>query len=258
LGRPRTIDNEEILEAARAIFLERGTVATTADVAKRVGISQASIFKRFSTKQELFLAAMVAGRHRQDLLEQFRNRTEEAGIRLALVELGQKLIPFFRQALPLLLLSWSNRGEFGFPKQVITGSFPPAQAAQEIVAFIESEMKAGRLRKQDPWLVTRAFVGALQNYVLLEIVTKGAFVVGPACGPDAYVKGIVEVLWGGIAPKGSGDDFPTGRRRSETPGTRPSEAGVRGHAARSAERNPNAPRLARSAQSAAPRTSGGE
>ena len=100
MGRPRTIDNQEILDAAREIFLERGAVATTADVARRVGISQASIFKRFSTKQELFLAAMVTGRYRQDLLEQFRSRTKESGIRLALVEVGQKLIPFFRQALP--------------------------------------------------------------------------------------------------------------------------------------------------------------
>jgi AcrR family transcriptional regulator len=245
VGRPRTIDNQEILDAAREIFLERGAVATTADVARRVGISQASIFKRFSTKQELFLAAMVTGRYRQDLLEQFRSRTKEAGIRQALVEVGQKLIPFFRQALPLVLLSWSNRGEFGFPKQMVAGSFPPAQAAQEIVAFIDSEMKAGRLRKQDPWLVTRAFVGALQNYVLLEIVTKGAFVIGPVCSPDAYVKGIVEVLWAGIAPKGSRDNFPTGRRRAEPLGARASKAGARERLARSAELTPSRAKIAR-------------
>jgi len=105
-----------------------------------------------------------------------------------------------------VLLSWSNRGEFGFPKQMTAGRFAPAQVAQEMVAFIEGEMREGRLRKQNPWLVTRAFVGALQNYVLLEIVTKGAPVIGPALSPDAYVRGIVEVLWRGIAPKGSGED----------------------------------------------------
>jgi AcrR family transcriptional regulator len=233
VGRPRTIDNQEILEAAREIFVERGAVATTADVARRVGISQASIFKRFRTKQQLFLAAMVTGRHRQDLLDLFRSRTKEAGIRQALVDLGQKLIPFFRQALPLVLLSWSNRGEFGFPKQMVTGSFPPAQAAQEIVAFIEGEMRAGRLRKQDPWLVTRTFVGALQNYVLLEIVTQGAFVMGPACGPDAYVKGIVEVLWTGIAPKRSTAKLAIGHRRFvETLGDIVSQTGGRRHSAR--------------------------
>jgi AcrR family transcriptional regulator len=202
MGRPRTIDSQEILDAAREIFLERGAVATTADVARRVGISQASIFKRFTTKQELFLAAMV-GRDRQDLLELFRSRTKEAGIQKALVEVGQKLIPFFRQALPLVLLSWSNRGEFGFPKQMATGNSRPARVAQEMVAFIEGEMREGRLRKQNPWLVTRTFVGALQNYVLLELVTKGTPVMGPVLTPDAYVKGIVEVLWGGIAPKQS-------------------------------------------------------
>jgi AcrR family transcriptional regulator len=215
MGRPRTIDDQEILEAAREIFLERGAVATTADVARRVGISQASIFKRFATKQELFLAAMVTGSYRQDLLDLFRRRTKEKGIRQALVEVGQKLIPFFREALPLLLLSWSNRGEFGFPRQMISGSFPPAQTAQEMVALIDAEMKAGRLRKQDPWVVTRSFVGALQNYVLLEIVTKGGLALGPAFDADAYVKGLVDLLWMGIAPKPSrGNLSPPSRRNA--------------------------------------------
>ena len=151
-----------------------------------------------------------------------------------------------------------NRGEFGFPKQMVAGSFPPAQAAQEIVAFIDSEMKAGRLRKQDPWLVTRAFVGALQNYVLLEIVTKGAFLIGPVCSPDAYVKGIVDVLWAGIAPKGSRDNFPTGRRRAETLGARVSKAGARGRSPRSRELTPNAPSRAKIARFTAGREPGGE
>jgi AcrR family transcriptional regulator len=258
VGRPRLIDDQEILDAAREIFLERGAVATTADVARRVGISQASIFKRFATKQELFLAAMVTGRYRQDLLEQFRSQTKEAGIREALIDVGQKLIPFFRQALPLVLLSWSNRGEFGLPKSMRAGSFPPAQAAQEIVAIIEGEMKAGRIRRQDPWLVTRAFVGALQNYVLLEIVTKGELVMGPKCGSDAYVEGIVEVLWTGIAPKHRMRKRPMGHRRvGKVPGALVSKAAERSHSARSGEPNSRAPKRGENANFAA-RAPGGE
>jgi AcrR family transcriptional regulator len=236
VGRPRTIDDREILDAAREIFLQRGAVATTADVARRVGISQGSIFKRFPTKQELFLAAMVTGRYRQDLLKQFRAQTKEMGIRQAFVDIGKKLIPFFRQALPLVLLSWSNRGEFGLPKQMVMGSFPPAQAAQEIVALVEGEMKAGRLRKQDPWLVTRAFVGALQNYVLLELVTKGVIAVGPTCDPDAYVNGIVDILWAGIAPKRSRDKTRRLRLRAkDAVRDQGSKAGAHGHSAPSGE-----------------------
>ena|SRR5471030_681239 len=200
MGRPRLVADVAILAAAREVFLSRGAAATTQDVAAKAGLSQAAIFKRFSTKQELFLAAMASGNERQEFIERFRRQAAEAGMRRALVSLGDDLLPFFRQVLPLLLLSWSNRGEFGFPKAMASGSYPPNRAAQEIVSFIEAEMRARRLRKHDPWLVTRAFVGGLQNYVLLELFSKGAEMMVPAHSPQEYVRGLVEVLWKGIAP----------------------------------------------------------
>ncbi|MCU1279386.1 MAG: Transcriptional regulator, TetR family protein, partial [bacterium] len=58
MARPTTISDESILEAARAVFLEHGLAATTAEVAKRAGVAEGSIFKRFATKAELFKAAM--------------------------------------------------------------------------------------------------------------------------------------------------------------------------------------------------------
>jgi AcrR family transcriptional regulator len=203
MGRPRLVTDVAILAAAREVFLSRGATATTQDVAGKVGLSQAAIFKRFPTKQELFLAAMATGSERQELLERFRSQAAKAGLRRALVVLGDDLLPFFRQVLPLLLLSWSNRREFGFPKAMASGSYPPARAAQEIVAFIEAEMRARRLRKHDPWLVTRAFVGGLQNYVLWELFSKGAETMPPTHSPKEYVRGLVDVLWKGIAPAGA-------------------------------------------------------
>jgi AcrR family transcriptional regulator len=200
MGRPRLIPDESILAAAREVFLARGSAATVVEVARRVGLSQAAIFKRFPTKQELFLAAMASGGDRQELVDRFRRRARAAGVRRALVELGDELLPFFRQVLPLLLLSWSNRGEFGFPKAMTQAAYPPTQAAHDVVAFFEGEMRARRLRRHDPWLVTRAFVGGLQNYVLLELFSKGAVPMVPKHGPREYVRGLVDVLWRGIAP----------------------------------------------------------
>src|SRR5689334_4517785 len=49
---------EEILEAARYEFADRGLHGTsTEDIAKRAGISQPYVFRLFGTKKELFLAA---------------------------------------------------------------------------------------------------------------------------------------------------------------------------------------------------------
>jgi AcrR family transcriptional regulator len=51
---------EAILEAAAAEFAERGLEAGVADIAKRAGVGQATIFRRFETKDDLILAVVEA------------------------------------------------------------------------------------------------------------------------------------------------------------------------------------------------------
>jgi len=49
MARPPVITEERILDAARGVFLKKGIRATTAEVAKRAGIAEGSIFNRFDT-----------------------------------------------------------------------------------------------------------------------------------------------------------------------------------------------------------------
>ncbi|MCU0635725.1 MAG: TetR/AcrR family transcriptional regulator [Gemmatimonadaceae bacterium] len=58
MGRPRTIDDETILAAARELFQARGHGASTRDVARAAGISQAVLYQRFGSKEALFFRAM--------------------------------------------------------------------------------------------------------------------------------------------------------------------------------------------------------
>ena len=196
MGRPAIIDDERLLEAARTLFLEKGASATTAEVARRAGISQASIFKRYRTKQDLFLAAMRAERERRHLSGELQRLAERHGLREALVRLGIELIAFVSRVLPLAVVSWSNRGAFGSPAGGRRA--PLFRDAGEVVAFLEAEMRAGRLRQQDPWILLRTFVAAVQHYVLLGHVFKTQ--LGPQLSPEEYMRGTVAVLWEGIGP----------------------------------------------------------
>ncbi|MFN7134425.1 MAG: TetR/AcrR family transcriptional regulator, partial [Myxococcales bacterium] len=58
MARPRQITDEQILEEARRCFLEHGPSVSTEVVAGRLQISQAVLFKRFRTKEELLIAAL--------------------------------------------------------------------------------------------------------------------------------------------------------------------------------------------------------
>ncbi len=60
MARPITIKADDLLEAARQVFLKKGTQATTAQVAERAGVSEGTLFKRFGTKADLFRSAMTS------------------------------------------------------------------------------------------------------------------------------------------------------------------------------------------------------
>ena len=70
MPRPVSIHNDAILEAASQVFLAHGYQASTAEIARRAGVSEGSIFKRFKTKTDLFLAAMDVQSGGQEQQEQ--------------------------------------------------------------------------------------------------------------------------------------------------------------------------------------------
>ena len=57
MGRPQLVSRDEIVAAARQVFVREGLGASIRDVAAVAGISEAAIFKRFSTKAALIVAA---------------------------------------------------------------------------------------------------------------------------------------------------------------------------------------------------------
>ncbi|HUL81459.1 MAG TPA: TetR/AcrR family transcriptional regulator [Gammaproteobacteria bacterium] len=58
MGRRRQVSDEQISLAAREVFLERGPKAPVAMVAKKLGVSTATLFQRTGSKQQLMLMAL--------------------------------------------------------------------------------------------------------------------------------------------------------------------------------------------------------
>ena len=54
-GRPRTFDEEAVLDALTALFWQQGYEATSvADIAEAAGLNKSSLYNTFGSKQELF------------------------------------------------------------------------------------------------------------------------------------------------------------------------------------------------------------
>jgi AcrR family transcriptional regulator len=198
MARPVSIKPETIIDAARQVFLERGIQATTAEVAERAGISEGTIFKRYKSKIDLFRAAMGENLVQPSWSVRLAARVGQGTVEENLFEIGMGVIAFFREMMPLMMMAWSNPSPNGLPGPLAGPNPPPMRALKLLTGFFEAEMRAGRLRKHDAEIVARTFLGGLNNFVFFEVLYKANNELPLAA--ETYVRGLVQLLWAGIAP----------------------------------------------------------
>jgi AcrR family transcriptional regulator len=200
MSRPQKIKDEHILAVARAVFLEKGILATTAEVAKRAGVAEGSIFHRFKTKVALFQAAMHLGKELPAFLRNLDEATQaaERSLEEILVDGGLEAVEFFRSLMPLMMMTWSNPDPNALPTPLRGPNPLPLRGLKHVAAVFEREMRAGRMRRHDPEIVARAYLGGIVHYVFLEIVLKAQDELPlPA---TTFVRGLVQLLFTGITP----------------------------------------------------------
>ncbi len=193
MGRPQTISNEDMLTAAREVFLKHGAFGSTKEIARRAGISEAALFKRFSTKAQLFMAAMVPPTPGVDAIVARASAMKSA--RESLQVLAQAVLDYFRIAIPMILplISHPTFGAAELPRNFETN--PATSLLRAIAAYLRQEKARGRLRVQDPVTASAVLVSALHSIALFEIM---GFHGGTM--PKAGVRSLVDALWHGLEP----------------------------------------------------------
>ncbi|MEE2901039.1 MAG: TetR/AcrR family transcriptional regulator [Myxococcota bacterium] len=195
MPRPTVIDDEAILTAARASFLERGFSVTTAEIAKSAGVSEGSIYKRFGSKAELFCSALqIPGQLPwEGLLSEV---THESDPKQVLLDMGHALLRFYREHIGRMLKIHAHLNEIlhALPPELP----PPIKAVSAMTSFVTEQIAEDRIVSQYPETVARMLLGAIANYAFFELM----FNYTPT-SPEEYVEQVVESLWNGIAPGGS-------------------------------------------------------
>lgn len=202
MARPISIESEDLLKAAREVFLEKGVHATTADIAKRAKVSEGTLFHRYKTKEALFRAAMLE----IDPLVIIQGLELEARVGRGelfdeLVDLGTRLVDLYRIIVPGVMMLHA-RGDGLLPKDLPSflqsKTSPPMVAVRSLAAYFEAEMRQKRIRPMDAEIVARMFIGSLWQYVFFE--TLGGKVGEVPLPQSMYVRGFVDALLHGIAP----------------------------------------------------------
>lgn len=193
MARPCRISNEQILEAARRLFLERGLDVPTAEVARAAGVSEGSVFKRFPTKEALVFAAMGVDREPSWLKHLEPGQGE---VRANLLSVVREGIEFFREMLPRMMLLWSRR-ECSQRLWHATDVHGPRQMLEAVTDYLEQEMQRGRIESRNAEVVARLVLAGTINYALLEAFDVQ---IRAPIGAEAYSAELIDSLWSGLAP----------------------------------------------------------
>ncbi|WP_017314255.1 TetR/AcrR family transcriptional regulator [Mastigocladopsis repens] len=195
MARIPKITNQQILEAAREVFLEKGFSGSTLEIAARAGISEASIFKRFSTKEELFFAAMGIPETPVWVTE-LEPLVGKGNLKENLIQICIQILEFHQEVMPRFMMLRSRGKALPKPESLLESK--PIRDVKALTSFLEHEMKQGRLCPCDSKTLALLLIGSLMNYVFFS--ERMGAQASVANTDQEFVQRLVEILWQGIAP----------------------------------------------------------
>ncbi len=196
-GRPLSVTDDELLDAARDVFLARGLDATTAEIARRARISESVIFYRYKTKEALFIAVFDRAFVIPPAFIRLGTVVGEGSIAdhlfdagMGLLDLTQSILPFMMMTLSSSKLNvWSERARQPHPAK--------REMSRLLASYLAAEMRAGRLRRVDAEILANTFLGAIAQYVMAELLQRQK----PLPMPEpTFLRGMIDVLLHGVEP----------------------------------------------------------
>jgi TetR/AcrR family transcriptional repressor of mexJK operon len=162
--QPRLDDDRvsELLDVATEVFVEHGFEgASTNEIARRANCSKTTFYSRFPTKEKLFTA--VLERRTKLIFNQFattlssklplEEALKEYGFRLLQVMLSEDQIALLRvvsMESPRFPQLWERFYELG-----------PGRGLAYLGAYLEAQIKHGRLIKEDPILMAEHLISLI-------------------------------------------------------------------------------------------------
>jgi AcrR family transcriptional regulator len=192
MGRKKTISDANLLAVARAVFIEQGFGASTKEIARRAGVSEGVLYQRFSTKDELFFAAMIPPP--ADVMAIFQGGQRLKGRQLV-EKLTLALLDFSRQALPVMLPLMMHPA---FRLEEFAARHPDSPLfvlRREIGPFLMRESQAGKLGAVDPRGASLLLWTFAQGLAFFEKLGAHDGTFDPE-----IIQATLDCVWTGLSP----------------------------------------------------------
>lgn len=169
-ARPRLVGErlDQLLDIAAEVFIADGfQAASTNLIAQRAGASKASLYARFPSKEELFLAVLER-RMAQIFLTVVASIAPQAPLRAALYAFGTQFSQLVLNQAHIALVRMVCMESARFP-QLGQRFFAlgPGRGVALLAGYIETQIARGTLRAHDAALMAQQFLGMIGGFPLL-------------------------------------------------------------------------------------------
>ncbi|AVT31408.1 MULTISPECIES: TetR/AcrR family transcriptional regulator [unclassified Plantactinospora] len=217
---------ERILAAASTVIRERGLAhTTTKEIARVAGYSEATLYKHFTGKEDLFLAVLrIRLAPFIGLMVQLPEQAGSGTVPARLTELGHQMLRVYEESAQLAMALFAEPVLLDRQRELFRQTGAGPQHANAVLAeYLRRERERGRLAPTaDPVALANLFLGACFYRAFLV-----AF-LGPAGeqlldhDPDRFVGELVAAMPYPSAPPAPG---PAERRGGSPAGDPGAEAG---------------------------------
>jgi AcrR family transcriptional regulator len=188
--RPR----EQLLDAAEAVFGDAGLKgATTKEIARVAGIHETTLFRHFSSKEDLFLAVVKKGM--DEAAELFQDNFSYSGdIQHDLRRFAKIYCEHIRGREPMIRVCLSTMNILPEEaKEIFQVTNIPTLRA--LATCLQEAQAQGVVRKDlEPYQVAQAFTGTLMMYLLKQSVLKSPY------SEADYFETLIELFLHGMHP----------------------------------------------------------
>jgi AcrR family transcriptional regulator len=197
---------ERIIDAAASVMDREGLVrATTKEIAREAGCSEAALYKYFRDKTDLFvhvLTERLPGL--TGLLKSLPDRAGQSTVEAHLVETLRTALRFYRRSMPMAASLYAHPKLLAAHREQLRGSGDgPQKPARWLAEYLRAERRLGRIAPDaDPEAAAALLLGSAYQRAFLS-----SFLEDPAEEPgglgepaDAeYARNIVRTLLNGLA-----------------------------------------------------------
>jgi AcrR family transcriptional regulator len=178
-------------------------------IAERANISEAAIFKRFRTKQALFLASMGISDN-NPWISVLSQGVPTPTIRTDLIEICSQILEVYQEVMPRVLMMM-NQGKTSFPPPVLEP--PPIRDTQLLAGYLDRAITKGYIKSCNAIVVAHAIIGGINSYVVMQNMPKLplsatsllqsksiTFGASGAIEPELFIQNLIDTIWAGVDP----------------------------------------------------------